>query len=93
MSEIRLVAGDPTSNGCPVETLPFIVGAPNIKDTPVEEYGYRIVNDMFTNCTFGDVTVGAPLFEDNRICYDVGKRAYSLPVVVTMTPQQVNPVT
>ena len=84
--EIRLVAGDPTSNGCPVETLPFIVGAPNIKDTPVEEYGYRIVNDMFTNCTFGDVTVGAPLFEGNRICYDAGKRAYSLPVVVTMAP-------
>lgn len=86
VSELRLVAGDPTSNGCPVETLPFIVGVPNLKDTPVEEYGYRIVNDMFTNCTFGDVTVGAPLFDGNRICYDVGKRAYSLPVVVTMAP-------
>lgn len=86
VSEIRLVAGDPTSNGCPVETLPFIVGAPNLKDAPVEEYGYRIVNDMFTNCTFGDVTVGTPLFEGNRICYDAGKRAYALPVVVTMAP-------
>lgn len=86
VSEIRLVAGDPTSNGCPVETLPFIVGVPNLKDTPVEEYGYRIVNDMFTNCTFGDVTVGVPLFEGNHICYDAGKRAYSLPVVATMTP-------
>ena len=86
VSELRLVAGDPTSNGCPVETLPFIVGVPNLPDVPVEEYGYRIVNDVFTNCTFGDVTVGAPLFEGNRICYDAGKRAYSLPVVVTMAP-------
>lgn len=86
VSELRLVAGDPTSNGCPVETLPFIVGVPNLVDVPVEEYGYRIVNDVFTNCTFGDVTVGAPLFEGNRICYDTGKRAYSLPVVVTMAP-------
>ena len=86
VSELRLVAGDPTSNGCPVETLPFIVGVPNLPDVPVEEYGYRIVNDVFINCTFGDVTVGAPLFEGNSICYDTGKRAYSLPVVVTMAP-------
>lgn len=86
VSELRLVAGDPTSNGCPVETLPFIVGVPNLPDVPVEEYGYRIVNDVFTDCTFGDVTVGAPLFEGNHICYDAGKRAYSLPVVVTMAP-------